>query len=64
MGLKIGIYSDAGKTTCAGYPGSLYYEDIDAATWAEWGIDCKLWTFNIDQRGAHKLISRATRSQI
>ncbi|KAI5837182.1 glycoside hydrolase superfamily [Morchella snyderi] len=39
MGLKIGIYSDAGKTTCAGYPGSLYYEDIDAATWAEWGID-------------------------
>lgn len=45
MGLKIGIYSDAGKTTCAGYPGSLYYEDIDAATWAEWGIDCKLLDF-------------------
>ncbi|KAL0638311.1 hypothetical protein Q9L58_002613 [Maublancomyces gigas] len=39
MGLKIGIYSDAGKTTCGGYPGSLYFEDIDAEAWAEWGID-------------------------
>ncbi|KAI5805171.1 family 27 glycoside hydrolase [Geopyxis carbonaria] len=39
MGLKIGIYGDAGSATCGGYPGSLYYEDIDAETWAEWGID-------------------------
>lgn len=43
MGLKIGIYSDAGTATCAGYPGSLYYEDIDAATFSDWGIDCKLY---------------------
>lgn len=42
MGLKMGIYSDAGTKTCAGYPGSLYYEDVDAATFAQWGIDCKL----------------------
>ncbi|KAL1637923.1 hypothetical protein SLS56_000480 [Neofusicoccum ribis] len=39
LGLKIGIYSSAGATTCAGYPASLGYEEIDAATWAEWGID-------------------------
>ncbi|KAL7268830.1 hypothetical protein RUND412_008530 [Rhizina undulata] len=39
LGLKIGIYSDAGSNTCAGYPGSLYYEEIDAETWMEWGID-------------------------
>jgi alpha-galactosidase len=39
MGLKIGIYSSAGTKTCAGYPASLGYEDIDAATWADWGID-------------------------
>ncbi|KAI5785173.1 alpha galactosidase precursor [Pyronema domesticum] len=39
MGFKVGIYSDAGTKTCGGYPGSLYFEDIDAATFAEWGID-------------------------
>lgn len=41
LGLKIGIYSDAGESTCGGYEGSLGYEDIDAATFASWGIDCK-----------------------
>lgn len=40
LGLKVGIYSSAGETTCAGYPASLGYEDIDAETFAEWGIDC------------------------
>jgi len=39
LGLKLGIYSDAGTTTCAGYPGSLEYENIDAATFNDWGID-------------------------
>ncbi|KAI5804849.1 glycoside hydrolase superfamily [Peziza echinospora] len=39
IGLKMGIYSDAGEKTCAGYPGSLYYEDVDAATFSDWGID-------------------------
>ncbi|KAG6332386.1 hypothetical protein ID866_6706 [Astraeus odoratus] len=39
LGLKLGIYSDAGTNTCAGYPGSLGYEDIDAATFTEWGVD-------------------------
>lgn len=40
LGLKLGIYSDAGTATCAGFPGSLGYESIDAATWSEWGVDC------------------------
>ncbi|KAL4078380.1 glycoside hydrolase family 27 protein [Scleroderma yunnanense] len=39
LGLKLGIYSDAGTNTCAGYPGSLGYEEIDAATFTEWGVD-------------------------
>ncbi|KAL2010758.1 hypothetical protein VTN00DRAFT_6565 [Thermoascus crustaceus] len=39
LGLKIGIYSSAGYTTCAGYPASLGNETIDAETFAEWGID-------------------------
>lgn len=31
-----------GTSTCGGYEGSLGFEDIDAATFAEWGIDCML----------------------
>ncbi|HEX8628623.1 MAG TPA: glycoside hydrolase family 27 protein, partial [Catenuloplanes sp.] len=38
-GLKLGIYGDAGTRTCAGFPGSLGTEDLDARTWADWGVD-------------------------
>ncbi|OZY87815.1 alpha-galactosidase [Cellvibrio mixtus] len=38
-GLKLGIYSDAGNTTCAGRPGSRGHEYQDALTYASWGID-------------------------
>src|SRR5659263_206023 len=38
-GLKLGIYSDAASLTCAGYTGSLNFEDQDAKTFASWGID-------------------------
>jgi alpha-galactosidase len=38
-GLKLGIYSSAGTHTCAGYPASLDHEDVDARTWADWGVD-------------------------
>src|SRR5204863_1409265 len=38
-GLKLGIYGDAGTKTCAGYPGSLGVEELDARTWANWGVD-------------------------
>ena len=39
LGLKFGLYSDAGLLTCAGRPGSLGHEDIDAQTYADWGVD-------------------------
>jgi len=39
LGLKLGIYSDAGTKTCAGYPGSRGHEYQDALTYARWGID-------------------------
>ena len=39
LGLKLGIYGDAGTKTCAGFPGSLGKEQLDAETWASWGID-------------------------
>jgi alpha-galactosidase len=38
-GLKLGIYSDAGATTCGGHPGSRGHEYQDALTYAAWGID-------------------------
>ncbi|KAH8680798.1 glycoside hydrolase superfamily [Xylariales sp. PMI_506] len=38
-GLKVGIYSDAGIMTCSFKPGSHGYEELDAATFADWGID-------------------------
>lgn len=38
-GLRFGIYTSAGEKTCAGYPGSLGHEEIDALTFAEWGVD-------------------------
>jgi alpha-galactosidase len=38
-GVKLGIYSDVGFKTCAGYPGSFGYFEKDATTFANWGID-------------------------
>lgn len=38
-GLKFGIYGDAGTMTCARYPGSMGHEEVDAQTFADWGVD-------------------------
>ncbi len=38
-GLKFGIYSSPGPTTCGGYLGSYQHEMLDATTYASWGID-------------------------
>ncbi|XP_050166495.1 alpha-galactosidase A isoform X1 [Myiozetetes cayanensis] len=38
-GLKLGIYSDVGKKTCAGFPGSYGHYELDASTFASWGVD-------------------------
>ena len=38
-GLKLGIYEDFGTKTCGGYPGSEYYLQMDANTFAEWQVD-------------------------
>ena len=39
LGLKFGIYSDAGPLTCGGRPASQDNEEIDAQTFADWGVD-------------------------
>jgi alpha-galactosidase len=38
-GLKLGLYSSPGPQTCGGYPGSYGYEELDAQTYAAWGVD-------------------------
>jgi alpha-galactosidase len=38
-GLKLGIYSDAAHATCGGEAGSFGHEEVDARTFADWGVD-------------------------
>ncbi|XP_068236397.1 alpha-N-acetylgalactosaminidase-like isoform X2 [Palaemon carinicauda] len=38
-GLLFGMYEDYGNYTCAGYPGILGHLEVDANTFAEWGVD-------------------------
>ena len=39
LGLKLGVYSAASSVVCSGRVGSLYREQIDAQTFASWGVD-------------------------
>ncbi|XP_038055702.1 alpha-N-acetylgalactosaminidase-like [Patiria miniata] len=39
LGLKFGLYQSMGLYTCQKYPGIWGHIDIDAQTYAEWGID-------------------------
>ena len=58
-GLKLGIYSSAGDLTCAGYPASLGREQIDAQTWADWGVDL----LKYDNCGDHQGLTEQQRYQ-
>nr|WP_321375916.1 glycoside hydrolase family 27 protein [uncultured Bacteroides sp.] len=65
-GLKIGIYSDAGRQTCGGRPGSLGHEYQDALTYAKWGIDYLKYdwcnTEDVNPIGAYNLMKDALRA--
>jgi hypothetical protein len=39
LGLRVGIYSSPGPTTCAGFAGSAGFEAEDAGSFAAWGFD-------------------------
>jgi len=39
LGLKIGLYTDCGSKTCAGFEGSEGHEEQDIKTYAKWGFD-------------------------
>ena len=46
LGLKIGIYSDAGSATCSGaQPGSEGKETVDAQDFVKWGFDLLKYDF-------------------
>lgn len=65
-GLKLGIYSDAGRMTCACYSGSFGHEYQDAWTYANWGVDYLkydwCYTENINPKGAYQLIHDAIKA--
>lgn len=44
-GLLFGIYSNAGRHTCEGYPGSWEHEEVDARSYAAWGVDYLKYDF-------------------
>jgi alpha-galactosidase len=65
-GLGFGLYSDAGRLTCGGRPGSQGHEYQDARTYAAWGVDylkydfCYTGTRNAEE--AYALMADALRS--
>jgi alpha-galactosidase len=65
-GLKFGIYSDAGKLTCGGRPGSQGHEVQDAIQYGRWGVDylkydwCSTGTRNAEE--AYALMADALRA--
>ena len=65
-GLKFGIYSDAGRLTCGGHPGSQGHEYQDALTYARWGVDylkydwCSTGTRNAEE--AYALMADALKA--
>ena len=65
-GLKLGIYSDAGATTCGGKPGSRGHEYQDALTYARWGVDYVKYdwcdTEGLNARAAYATMRDAIRS--
>ena len=65
-GMKLGIYSDAGRNTCAGKTGSLGHEYQDALQYARWEIDYLKYDWcaceNVNPRGAYTLMRDALRA--
>ncbi|WP_036172006.1 glycoside hydrolase family 27 protein [Massilia sp. 9096] len=65
-GLKLGIYSDVGATTCGGRPGSRGHEYQDAQTYAAWGVDYLKYDWcdskNINAVGAYTTMRDALRA--
>lgn len=63
LGLKFGIYSDAGPWTCKGLPGSYGNEERDAQVFASWGVDYlkydRCYTLGMDARTLYTRMAKA-----
>jgi hypothetical protein len=58
LGMKIGLYGAASGVTCGTMPGTLYHEDLDAQTYADWGIDYRESTSSIPSHLTGELMRR------
>jgi alpha-galactosidase len=67
-GLKLGIYSSPGPRSCAGFDASYGHEEIDAKSWAAWGVDylkydwCsarRVWKDGGDMRAVYQRMGEA-----
>jgi len=65
-GLKLGLYSDAGWTTCGHRPGSRGYEFQDALSYARWEIDYLKYdwcdTEGLNAEGAYQTMAAALKA--
>ena len=65
-GLKLGLYSDAGWTTCGHRPGSRGYEFQDALSYARWGVDYLKYdwcdTEGLNAEGAYQTMAAALKA--
>lgn len=65
-GLKFGLYNCGGVRTCADFPGSYGYEEMDARLYASWGIDYLKydWCYSegLDAVASYKRMSQAIRN--
>ncbi|EFA81505.1 hypothetical protein PPL_05494 [Heterostelium album PN500] len=63
LGMKLGIYTDAGPLTCQRRPGSYDHEEIDAQTYAAWGVDYVkedwCWAFLSNPLDRYAIMSQA-----
>ena len=50
LGLKLGIYSSNGTLTCEDMPASLGNEELDAKTFASWGVEFVKYDFCHNQK--------------
>lgn len=60
LGFKMGIYSSCGTLTCEDMPGSYGFEQLDANTFAAWGVEylkydyCHVMDINTDPHFSHQ----------
>jgi len=60
-GLKLGIYSCAGSKTCGKCFGGYSHEEVDAKTYAEWGIDLLKYDYCFAPWGRKPAVERYTK---